>query len=75
MVEKIPILLVTIVSLLVSVTVSAETINQFGFRYRTETKIGVSVVHYVPDRLGADRGPIHCVVALPTSMWPRRLEE
>ena len=33
----------------VSVTVSAETINQFGFRYRywTETKIVVSVVHYL----------------------------
>ena len=33
----------------VSVTVSAKTIGQFGFwfRYRTKTKIVVSVVHYV----------------------------
>ena len=30
----------------VSVTVSAESIGQLEFRYRTETKIVVSVVHY-----------------------------
>ena len=33
-------------TLMLSVTVSAESICQFGFRYWTETKIVVSVVHH-----------------------------
>ena len=42
----------TVVS--VSVTVSAEIIGQleFRFRYRTETEIVVSVVHYLKDYRG-----------------------
>ena len=31
----------------VSITVSAEVIGQLEFQYRTETKIVVSVVHYL----------------------------
>ena len=57
----------------VSVTVSAESINQFGFRfrYRAETKIVVSVVHYIK---GVDLGFLVIpAIVLPMSvinLWP-----
>jgi hypothetical protein len=68
MIEKYPILLLTRFSLWnvvsVLVTVSAESINQFRFRfqYRTETKIVVSVVHY-------QRYSINNYIALISSNW------